>query len=81
MRNKNKKRLWPWIIGSVLLLLGVWQFLSNTYKEEEKELSTQIRKTVKEMFPGKAAAFFRTFGLFLFEKDRDLPHRNDPWTG
>ena len=73
MNRKNKKRLWPRIIGSVLLLLGVWQFFSNTYKEEEKELRTQIRKTVKEMFPGKADEFSRTFGLFLFEKDRDLP--------
>jgi len=72
MNKKNKKRLWPWIIGSVLLLLGVWQFFSNTYKEEEKELRTQIRKTVKEMFPEKAAEFSQTFGLFLFEKDREL---------
>ncbi|MGB6970600.1 MAG: alpha/beta fold hydrolase [Desulfobulbales bacterium] len=73
MNKKNKKRLWPWIIGSVLLLLGVWQFFANTYKEEEKELRTQIRKTVKEMFPEKAAQFSRKFGLFLFESDRELP--------
>ena len=72
MNKKNKKRLWPWIIGSVLLLLGVWQFFANTYKEEEKELRTQIRKTVKEMFPAKAAQFSRKFGLFLFESDREL---------
>jgi pimeloyl-ACP methyl ester carboxylesterase len=74
MNKKNKKRLWPWVIGSIFLLLGLWQFFSNTYREEEKELRTQIRKTVKEMFPEKAAAFSHTFGLFLFEADRELPH-------
>jgi len=36
-------------------------------------LRTQIRKTVKEMFPEKAAEFSQTFGLFLFETDREKP--------
>jgi len=61
------------VFGSILLLLGLWQFLSNIYQEEEKELRTQIRKTVKEMFPEKAAEFSQTFGLFLFEEDREFP--------
>lgn len=69
----DKKRLWLWAIGFILLLLGLWQFASNTYREEEKELRSQIRKTVKEMFPKKAAEFSQTFGLFLFEADRELP--------
>ena len=73
MQKKSKKRLWPVVFGSILLLLGLWQFLSNIYQEEEKELRTQIRKTVKEMFPEKAAEFSQTFGLFLFEKDREFP--------
>ena len=72
MNKKINKKLWPWIIGLVLLLFGVWQFFSNTYKEEEKVLRTQIRKTVKEMFPRKAAEFSQTFGLFLFEEDREF---------
>ena len=69
----DKKRLWLWAIGFILLFLGLWQFASNTYREEEKELRSQIRKTVKEMFPKKAAEFSQTFGLFLFEADRELP--------
>jgi pimeloyl-ACP methyl ester carboxylesterase len=73
MNNKNKKILWPKIIGSIILLFGLWQFFSNIYQEEEKELRTQIRKTVKEMFPEKAAEFSQTFGLFMFEADRELP--------
>lgn len=73
MNNKNRKRLWFWVIGFVILLLGLWQFFSNTYQEEEKEVRTQIRKTVKEMFPEKAVKFSQTFGLFLFEEDLELP--------
>ena len=73
MNNKNRKRLWFWVIGFVILLLGLWQFFSNTYQEEEKEVRTQIRKTVKEMFPEKAVEFSQTFGLFLFEEDLELP--------
>ena len=69
----DKKRPWLWAIGFILLLLGLWQFASNTYREEEKELRSQIRKTVKEMFPEKTAEFSQTFGLFLFEADRELP--------
>jgi pimeloyl-ACP methyl ester carboxylesterase len=73
VNTNNKKRLWPWIAGCIILLIGVWQFLSHTFQEEEKELRTQIRKTVEEMFPEKAAEFSQTFGLFLFEADRELP--------
>ena len=69
----DKKRPWLWAIGFILLLLGLWQFASNTYREEEKELRSQIRKTVKEMFPEKAAEFSQTYGLFLYEADRELP--------
>ena len=72
MNKKNKKILWPQVIGSIILLFGLWQFFSNIYQEEEKELRTQIRKTVKEMFPEKAAEFSQTFGLFLFEADQEL---------
>jgi pimeloyl-ACP methyl ester carboxylesterase len=71
--RKSKKKLWPWVVASILLLFGLWQFLSDNYREEEKELRTQIRKTVKEMFPEHAAEFSQTFGLFLFEADRELP--------
>lgn len=73
MSKKKSKKIWLWIIGSIILLFGLWQFLSNTYKEEEKELRTQIRQTVKEMFPEKAAAFSQNFGLFLFGEERELP--------
>jgi pimeloyl-ACP methyl ester carboxylesterase len=72
MNKKNKKRFWPWVIGSIILLFGLWQFFSNTYREEEKELRTQIRNTVKEIFPEKAAEYSQTFGLFLFKADQEL---------
>lgn len=72
-KKRSPKKGWFFILGAILLFFGLWQYLSNTYKEEEKELRTQIRKTVKEMFPEKAAEYSQSFGLFLFEADQDLP--------
>ena len=72
-KKKSQKKRWLFIFVAIVLLLGVWQFLANTYKEEEKELRSQIRQTVKEMFPEHAAEFSQSFGLFLFEADRELP--------
>jgi pimeloyl-ACP methyl ester carboxylesterase len=71
---KNKRKYWFWGIGIIVLLFGMWHFLLDSYREEEKELRTQVRKTVKEMFPEKAAEFSQIFGLFLFEADSVLPH-------
>ena len=69
-RNKRtKKRRWLWVIGAILLLLGLWQFFSSTYREQEKELRRQLRETVKEKFPEQTAKFSETFGLFFFEAD------------
>jgi pimeloyl-ACP methyl ester carboxylesterase len=68
-----KKRRWPWVIGGILLLIGLWQLFTNLYQEEEKELRRQLRETVKENFPEQTAKFFRTFGLFYFEADREAP--------
>ena len=60
---------WPWIFGSILLLIGSWQLFSNLYKEEEKELRRQFRETVKQTFPEQTAKLSQTFGLFYFEAD------------
>jgi pimeloyl-ACP methyl ester carboxylesterase len=68
-----KKRRWPWIIGGILLLIGLWQLFTSFYGEEERELRRQFRETVKEKFPERTAEFFRTFGLFYFESERGVP--------
>ena len=55
-RNRRiKKRRWLWVIGGILLLLGVWQLFTNMYREQEKELRRQLRETVKEKFPEQTA--------------------------
>ena len=73
MSKKKSKKIWLWIIGSIILLFGLWHFFSDSYREEEKELRTQIRQTVKEIFPEHAAEFSQNFGLFLFGDERELP--------
>ncbi len=73
-RNRRiKKRRWLWVIGGILLLLGLWQLFTNIYGEEEKELRRQLRETVKEKFPEQTSKFFQTFGLFYFEADQESP--------
>jgi pimeloyl-ACP methyl ester carboxylesterase len=55
--------------GLVILLVGVWQVITDLYQEEEKELRTQIREAVKEKFPEEAAEYSKSFGLGRFEVD------------
>jgi pimeloyl-ACP methyl ester carboxylesterase len=76
--TRTKKRRWPWIIGGIFLIIGLWQLLANLYQEEEKQLRRQLRETVKEKFPEQAADFSKTFGLFLFEADREAPRGVNP---
>jgi hypothetical protein len=71
--RRTKKRRWFWVIGGILLLLGVWQLFTNMYREQEKELRRQLRETVKEKFPEQTAKFSQTFGLFFFEADGEAP--------
>jgi len=54
-------------------MVGLWQLFTNLYQEEDKELRRQLRETVKEKFPEQTAEFSKTFGLFLFEADREAP--------
>jgi hypothetical protein len=71
--TRAKKRLWPWVIAGILLLIGLWQLVADHYREEEKQLRRQLRETVKEQFPEQTAEFSKTFGLFLFERDQERP--------
>jgi pimeloyl-ACP methyl ester carboxylesterase len=74
MSNKETKKLrWLWVLGAALLLLGLWQLFTSTYREQEKELRRQLRQTVQEKFPEQTAKFFETFGLFFFEEDEKSP--------
>ena len=69
--TQTKKRRGLWVIAGILLLIGLWQFFTNFYQEEEKALRRQLRETVKEKFPEQATELSKTFGLFLFEGDRE----------
>ena len=72
-KNSSKKKYWFWGIGVIFLLLGLWHVVTNYYREEEKSLRRQLRESVKESFPEHTADFFRTFGLFYFPPDRQVP--------
>jgi len=69
---KNKRR-WLWIVGCVLLLIGLWQVFTNLYREEDKALRRQFRQTVKEKFPRQTAEYAKTVGIFFYKKDNETP--------
>jgi len=69
-RTTRRRRL-RWIAVLVALFGGLWYLVTDAYREEEKELRTQLREAVKERFPDESAAFSRSFGLFRFEPDRE----------
>ena len=75
MNQKTNRwvKIWPWVLGGILLLIGSWQLFANLYREEEKDLRRQFRETVKEKFPEQTAKLFQTFGLFYFEADPEAP--------
>jgi pimeloyl-ACP methyl ester carboxylesterase len=64
-----------------MLLVGAWFVLTDVYRNEEKELRTQIREAVKEKFPEEAEAFSRSFGLARFESDRGACDGESPGRG
>jgi pimeloyl-ACP methyl ester carboxylesterase len=68
-----RRRRWLWVVCLAILLAGLWQLLTNIYREEEKELRRQLREAVKEKFPEQAAELSKTFGLFIFGGDRKTP--------
>lgn len=59
-------------MAGLLLVAGLWSLLTDPYREEEKELRTQVREAVKETFPEEASALSRTFGLVPFEPPEDV---------
>jgi pimeloyl-ACP methyl ester carboxylesterase len=76
--TRSRKRRWPWIIGGIFLIIGLWQLFANLYQEEEKQVLGQLRHAVKERFPEQAADFSKTIGLFLFEADHEPLRRMNP---
>jgi pimeloyl-ACP methyl ester carboxylesterase len=69
----KSKRRWLWIVGCALLLIGLWQVLTNLYSEEDKALREQLRQTVREKFPQQAAEYAKTVGIFFYKKNNETP--------
>ena len=72
LKKTSRFKRWLFIFGVIVLLVGLYHLFFDNYREEEKEIRSQVRQTIKEMFPEKAAQFSRSFGLFLFKHDREF---------
>jgi pimeloyl-ACP methyl ester carboxylesterase len=77
----KRRRRWRWVAGLAILLGGLWFVLTDVYREEEKELRTQLREAVKERFPEETKTFSRSFGLVPFESDRGACDGEAPGRG
>ena len=71
-----KHRRWVVAICLAVFLIGMWQLFSGHYGEEEKEIRSQIRETVKKTFPEQTAKMSATFGLSSVEGDGFEPRPN-----
>ena len=54
--GSKRRRRWPWVAGLAVVLGGLWVLITDAYREEEKELRTQLREAVKERFPEETEA-------------------------
>jgi pimeloyl-ACP methyl ester carboxylesterase len=54
------------ILIFIILVLGVYQLVTHFYRDEEKELRTQVRTAVKEAFPDHKEEYAKTIGLFRY---------------
>ena len=57
------------ILIFIILALGVYQLVTHFYRDEEKELRTQVRTAVKEAFPDHKEEYAKTIGLFRYGAD------------
>lgn len=61
--SRSKAKKWLLVIGVLLVLIGLLHLVTKTYREEEKQLRSQLRKSIKESFPEKHNAYLQTIGL------------------
>jgi pimeloyl-ACP methyl ester carboxylesterase len=56
------------ILICIILVLGIYQLVTHFYRDEEKELRTQVRTAVKEAFPEHQEEYAKTIGLFRYKE-------------
>lgn len=71
-KYRARKKRWLGVVVVILLIIGLWQWFSHLYREEEKTLRSRIRETVKKNFPGQTDRFDQTIGLFYYESGQKL---------
>lgn len=73
-----KHRRWAFIVCLVIFLFGMYHLLTDTFREEEKDLRRQFREFVKEKFPDQTADFYKSIGLFYYKADQGEIGKPDP---
>ena len=72
-KMKPKKRLLLILFAGLIAMIVAWQFVSDSFREEEKAVRKAFREMVQETFPEQSAQVSGSFGLRPFESPEGLP--------
>jgi hypothetical protein len=67
-KGKPKRRWWLYVL-TVIVLAVVFEYVLDFFPEEQKELRSEVRRTVKQAFPEHAAQLAGTYGLTSWGKE------------
>ena len=68
------------ILAGIILLLLAYQLVTHLYRDEEKEVRTNVRTAVKKAFPGHKDKYSETIGLFRYGQDSAALGKKDSST-
>ena len=68
------------ILAGIILVLVVYQLVTHFYRDEEKEVRTNVRTAVKKAFPGHKDKYSETIGLFRYGQNSAALSKTDSST-
>ena len=72
-KMKPNKRLLLILFAGLIAMVVAWQFVSNSFREEEKAVRKAFREMVQEAFPEQSAQVSGSFGIRPFEVPKGAP--------
>ena len=76
-RRKLKKR-WILLLTAVVVVIAGFLWVADRFREEEKQLRSDLRQAVKKQFPEQAAKVADSFGLSRFDVHPDPTNPMQP---
>ncbi len=71
-KKRRSKKRWIFALIVVVAAVAAYHLIADRFREEEKQLRTDLRQTVEKQFPEKAAEVAESFGLSRFDVNPDM---------